>query len=71
MNNTQDMNGARNGEQTARRFVLPMMGFSLSYHKTTAPYSFSVQKCQMGEIKVYTHIYIYIYIDTEPIYIYT
>ena len=34
-----------------RRFVLPLVGVVVAYHKTTKPFSFSLQIMHAGELK--------------------
>ena len=39
------------GKPVSRRFVLPLVGVVVAYHKTTKNYSFSLQIMHSGELK--------------------
>ena len=39
------------GKPVSRRFVLPLVGVVVAYHKTTKNFSFSLQIMNSGELK--------------------
>mmetsp|Transcript_29366 Transcript_29366/g.46087 ORF Transcript_29366/g.46087 Transcript_29366/m.46087 type:complete len:279 (-) Transcript_29366:18-854(-) len=63
-NSREDVTPATtSGKPINRRFVLPLRGLLLAYHKTVKPHSFSLQVMQGGEI---SHEFIFA-ADSEPI----